>query len=340
MNTLKSYIDDLFANKAVENIIVKVGIGDKVLYELKRSVYPDFLTDKTLFDMASVTKIVATTSLALIAMDKGLLSPQDRVSKFFAVPPSAEELTVQHLMTHTMGANSGILMKSDGCYENIQNFILNIQRAFPIGSEVLYSCSGYILLGRIVETVLDSKLDDAFYRLVAAPLGMRSSVFLPDKNSNIVNANLLPEDKGKVNDPPCRYLGGVCGNAGLFSNMEDMTLYVKMLQAHGAPLFSEKTFELATQNYTANMSASRALGFLYVDERYPQTGDLFADGSIGHCGHTGQSVFVDPRTGFYVIVLSDATVSTVRRYGQKKYSDVIQMRHDIHAAIKADLCTP
>ncbi|MBR2370497.1 MAG: beta-lactamase family protein [Clostridia bacterium] len=337
MDTLKSYVDNLFENKAVENIIIKVGVGDKVLYELKRSVYPDFLTDKTLFDMASVTKIVTTTSLALIAMDKGLISPSDRVSKFFDVPQSAEQLTIQHLMTHTMGARSGILLKSDGCYENIQDFILNIPRPFPLGSEVMYSCSHFILLGRIIEKVLNCRLDEALNKYVTGPLGMKSTVFLPDSSGNIVNANMLPEDKGKVNDPPCRYLGGVCGNAGMFSNMEDMTLYAHMLLNYGAPLFSRDIFDMAARNYTGNMKESRALGFVYVDDRYVQTGGLFRDGSIGHCGHTGQSVFVDPRNQLYVIVLSDATVSTIRRYGQKRYSDVIQMRHDIHAAIKKDL---
>ena len=76
---------------------------------------------------------------------------------------------------------------------------------------------------------------------------------------------------------------------------------------------------------------------MYVDDRYQQAGGLFADGAIGHCGHTGQSVFVDYRTGLYAIVLSDATVSTVRKYGKEHYDEVVDMRARIHKAIKQDL---
>ena len=76
---------------------------------------------------------------------------------------------------------------------------------------------------------------------------------------------------------------------------------------------------------------------MYVDERYEQTGELFETGSIGHCGHTGQSVFLDYRTGLYVIILSDATVSTIKKYASECYGEVVDMRKDLHNAIKKDL---
>lgn len=152
-----------------------------------------------------------------------------------------------------------------------------------------------------------------------------------------MNSNLKSEDKGKVNDYNCRFLGGICGNAGVFSNMKDMTTYVQMLLKHGEPLIGRDTFEQAVKNYTTDMDESRGLGFLYVDEKYYQNGGLFNSGAIGHCGHTGQSVFVDLESGFYVIVLSDATISTTKKYGQEHYDEVMKMRHDIHAAIKEDL---
>ena len=84
------------------------------------------------------------------------------------------------------------------------------------------------------------------------------------------------------------------------------------------------------------MNESRALGFLYVDEKYAQAGGLFNTGTIGHCGHTGQSFFLDPVTGFYTIILSDATIGTERKYGREEYQKVCDMRADIHAAIRRD----
>ena len=337
MQHLENCIDKLFSEKTVGNIIVKVGRGDDVLYEIKRSSQNRVLTEHTLFDMASITKIVATTSLALMAMDKGLLSPDDPISNFFSVPEDKQIMTVRHLLTHTIGIGHKSLLGCEGGYENVADFILSIPSDIPIGTDVRYSCPGFILLGRIVEQLYDCRLNEAFERYVKRPLGLSATAFLPDRSLDIVNANRQEEMIGLVNDYNCRYLGGVCGNAGLFSNLSDMTVYTKMLLAHGAPLISRETFDLAASNHTAHMSESRGLGYLYVDDRYTQTGGLFRTGSIGHCGHTGQSVFADTESGLYVIILSDATVSTVRKYGKEKYSEVTQMRHDIHAAIRADL---
>ena len=81
------------------------------------------------------------------------------------------------------------------------------------------------------------------------------------------------------------------------------------------------------------MSESRALGFVYVDEKYAQTGRLFPAGSIGHCGHTGQSIFFNPKSGLYVLILSDATRAAVVKYGDERYDQVMAMRAQIHNAL-------
>lgn len=335
MKNLQGCIDSLFENNTVGNIIVRVGRGDDVLCDVMRSAENRVLDEHTLFDMASVTKIVVTTSLALIAMDEGVLSPEDKVSRFFSVPEDKSELTVKHLMTHTMGIGHKSLLGGEPC--GIENYILNIPCDIPVGSDARYSCPAFILLGRILEKLYGERLDALFEKRVAKPLGMSESGFLPDRERDIVNSIITEGMCGRVHDYNCRHLGGVCGNAGLFSNLEDMTKYAKMLVARGEPIISRDTLALAAENYTAGMSADRGLGFLYVTERYAQGGGLFPSGSIGHCGHTGQSVFVDMESGLYVIILSDATVSTVRKYGKERYSDVTDMRGAIHAAIKSDL---
>jgi len=330
MINLNEAIDEHISNGTVKNIAVRVGMGDAVLYDAFRGG----VCETTLFDMASITKIMATTSLALIAIDRGLLKLNDTVDKFY---PTDKSLTIKHLLTHTMGIGHKALNNEGTTMENVAEKILDIPSDIPIGTDVRYSCPGFILLGKILEKVFGKSFNECFQELVAGPLALHNTSFLPENRQNAVNSNLDEEKRGIVNDYNCQFLGGVAGNAGLFSTISDVTKYVRFLQNKGNPLVDEKTFLIAAQNYTESMRESRGLGFLYVDMRYSQTGGLFADGAIGHCGHTGQSVFVDYRTGLYVIILSDATICTVKKHGKEHYGEVKDMRARLHAAIKQDL---
>ena len=332
---LKEYCNYIIQENLVENLAIKVGKWDEVFFENYYSKTA-IISEQTLFDMASVSKILCTTSLALIAIDKGILSVRDSVSKFFDLPEEKAELTIYHLLTHTIGMGHKGLNIPGVTRQNVAEFILGIPNDIPIGSNVLYSCPGFILLGFILEKVFGETLDKAFQRFVTEPLNMTHTTF-GTTSMDVVNSNAKLHERGLVNDYNCRYLGGVCGNAGVFSNMHDMTKYAKMLLQRGKPLFSQATFDKAVQNYTSGMNEARGLGFLYIDDNYAQTAGLFESGAIGHCGHTGQSIFVDYRSGLYVIVLSDATISTIRRYGKEDYSKVMQMRHDLHHAIMEDL---
>lgn len=329
---IKHYIEEGHLN----NIAIRIGKGNCVLADIYESTEKN-ITDSTLFDMASVTKVMVTTMICLIAIDKKLIHLEDSVGKFFDVSEDKQKIKIKNLLTHTMGIG-GKSLRTDGCnYDNVQDFVLKIPSDVPIGSETLYSCPGYILLGKILEKVFEKRLDELFCEFVAKPLGMKRTSFLPNNKNDFVNSNLLPEEIGMVNDYNCRFLGGVAGNAGLFSCIEDVSIYAEMLLNFAYPLISRETFEMAITNYTEKLSESRALGFVYVDNKYTQTGDLFPKGSIGHCGHTGQSVFVDLKSGLYVIILSDATISGVKKYGIEKYDIVMKMREEIHNTIKKDL---
>ena len=302
MICLEKTIDEYVESGIPEHIAVRVGQGNHVIYD----TYRGGVDETTLFDMASVTKIMVTTSLALIALDNGLLNLEDKVHQFYS---TSKPFTIKNLLTHTIGIGHKSLNKEGSNYANIAEKILDIPSDIPIGTE----------------------------ELVAKPLGFENTSFLPSYGQNTVNANLNEEKRGIVNDYNCQFLGGIAGNAGLFSNLSDVTKYVEFIQNRGKPLIKEKTFLLAAHNHTAEMSESRGLGYLYVDGRYKQTGGLFEDGAIGHCGHTGQSVFVDYRSGLYVIILSDATISTVKKYGNEHYNEVMDMRARLHSAIKCDL---
>ena len=321
MKHLETCIDRLMAEKTIEHIAVRVGQGDTVLYDAYRNA-----DAATLFDMASVSKIIATTMLSLIAMDRGMMKLTDHIG----------DLTVQQLLTHTIGVGHKALNKKGNTYENIGDYILSLPRDIPAGTDVLYSCPAFILLGKHLEALYGKPLDVLLQEEVAVPLGMNRTCYRPIERKNIVNANPTATGLGIVNDYNCRFLGRIAGNAGVFSCMEDMERFMQMLLHQGKPLIRPETLKTAVQNYTIGMSESRGLGFLYVDERYAQAGGLFPNGSFGHCGHTGQSIFIDPESKLYVIILSDAT-RAVKLYGDGSYETVKQMRADLHAAIKEDL---
>ena len=336
MNNLNKLVDTLFASKSIENIAIRVGIGDEIIADKYCSAYSN-ISDNTLFDIASVSKIVCTTSLLLIAFDRGLISPDTMVNKFYDVPDDKSGLTIKNLMTHTFGIGWKPLYEMSDSTDNIENVILNTALDIPLGSDVLYSCPAYILLGKILEKVFGDSLDSLFLKYVTIPLNMTRTSYLTNERVDVVNSNIEDTLIGTVNDYNCRYLGGVAGNAGVFSSVSDLTRYARFLLSNGQPLVSKETFNMAVKNYTPGMSESRGLGFLYVDKSYKQTGSLFNCGSIGHCGHTGQSLFVNLQNGLFVIILSDSTLCTIKKYGVDTYSDVIKMREDIHNAIYADL---
>lgn len=330
-------VNQLLSEGLLSSIAIRVGKFDKVLGEVYASnINPP--TKTTLFDMASVTKILSVTAISLISINKGILKLTDKVNDFFPVDENYKDLTVYNLLTHTMGIGHRNLTQNGNSYDNIADYILSL-KGNGVNEHVEYSCPAFILMGKILEKIYNKKLDVLFKEMVAVPLKMERSGFCPDTKlyTDIVNSNSSMSEIGIVNDYNCKYLGGVAGNAGIFSCISDMTEFVNALLNDGKPLFSKAIMDIACKNYTQGMEESRGIGFLYVDDTYEQTGDLFPVGSIGHCGHTGQSIFLNRESGLYVIILSDATISTVKKYGREDYQKVIDMRKNIHTAIKKDL---
>ena len=178
MRHLEEAIDTYIENGIVRHIAVRVGVGGEAPYTALRSV-----DEGTLFDMASCTKIMATTSLALIALDRKMLSIGDPVSSFY---PDNKGITVKNLLTHTIGIGYKDLRQYGFSPESVAEGILSIPSDIPVGSDVRYSCPGYILLGKILERVFDMPLNLAFDKFVAEPLGLSDSSFLPEDRSRAV----------------------------------------------------------------------------------------------------------------------------------------------------------
>lgn len=330
---LEQKMQELLAEKSVSNLMIRIGCGEEILgdFVAAEGKAPD---QYTLFDMASVTKIVVTTTLLLMTIDEGKISLTDTVGQYFKASENRKNITIHQLMTHTWGVGYNYLNTEEYSYGNIDEYILKIPQTAEPGSMVQYSCPGFVLLGKILEGIYGKDLNTMFAERVAKPLQMTHSGYLPE-DTNSITSNI--DGKIAVNDHNCRNLGGIAGNAGLFSCLSDMTRFVGMLRQEGAPLISKGLFKEACRNQTENLNAARGLGYLYVDEKYEQTGKLFPIGSIGHCGHTGQSVFLDRNSGLYVIILSDATLCSQKKHGFVRYDEVMRMRADLHNAIWEDL---
>ncbi len=334
----EAFIKEHVKNGKADDVMLSVGTADGESYRFFSSKRGNVLNEKTLCDMMSVTKILATTPLCLMAIDEGKLALDDTIGKFFPyAPEDKRDITVFQMLTHQSGMSHCFVKPTFGPFDKDEaaQFQLNRPLAAKPGEKFIYCCNNMILLAFIIEKLYRKPFDLLFNERIAFPLNMDRTRFLCRDTENSILCTLTPwVGENMCCDPSARRLGGVAGNAGVFSCLEDMEKFALSLLNCHAPLISESTFDLAHTNHTPHLSDSRGLGYVYVDGRYPQTGRLFSNGSIGHCGHSGTSVFVDFEKGMYVVILSNTT----RLAEEKKlgYGVTMQFRANLHNAIASD----
>lgn len=291
-------------------------------------------TLQTRFDMASLTKVLSTTMIALLAIDGGKLCLWDPISRFFPVDKDKESISIFHLLTHTSGLLPHIMLEdtitSPG---QAVDCILKSALIHDVGAVPDYSCMGFIVLGRILESIYGKPLDILAKEMVFAPLGMMSTGYLPHPG-NIAATEIDPSTgnafTGIVHDENARFLNGVSGNAGVFSNLEDFITFAAMLASGGGfkgkPFLSPAVFKIAIQNYTLGADVHRGLGFHLAGTPANFMGDLFPPNSFGHTGFTGTSLAIDPDTGFYVALLTN------RVHPSRDNLQLMRIRRQLHNA--------
>lgn len=314
---------------------------------------PDVNLD-TYFDAASLGKVFPSTALALQAIGKGLLSLDDTLEKFFPfIPDDKKNITVYNLLTHTSGLIRRPYPEKLGLRgrDGVAEFIFSNPLVYETGTSFAYCCDGIMLLGLILEKVLECTLEEAFERYIKQPFGMTRSTYhiaLDEENSVLCNHRA---DLGGLiyDDDNVRQLCGIpAGNGGLFVTAGDLKKFVKALIAKDPRLYSEEMFDLAERNYTGALPIldstrsveNHGLGFVYVNENCELARDLFPEGSIGHCGWSGQSFYVNREHSLYVILLTNSMrCQNLEKKLRSTARDraVHQMRIDIHRAIKKDL---
>lgn len=281
---VKSLLDEGKQKRYFEKAAIYIGNREKTLFEY----FID--ADKyTLFDMASLTKIMVTTMITFKFIEEGKLCLFDTLENFFEVPEDKKGITISHLTTHTGGFEPSFNIEEVAkTQDRILEVILERPLYSHVGMEVHYSCIGYIVLGKILEKIGGTSLDKLAKLYVFEPLMLTSSTYNPT-GTNIAATEYSIEQgrhlKGIVHDENARFIGA-SGNAGLFSNIEDVASFGRMLANKG-------------------MQEARGLGFSLYNHDFHPAGDLLSLGSFGHTGFTGTSLFVDKESGLYVVLLTN-----------------------------------
>ncbi|MCK9314911.1 MAG: beta-lactamase family protein [Verrucomicrobia bacterium] len=289
--------------------------GDKAL---QPNVEPN--SEDTIYDLASLTKVVATAPSIMLLQERGLINVDAPASQYLpAFTNSAQKsITVRHLLTHTSGLRPGIGYKGWSGYDaGIATACKELPKQEP-GTKFVYSDINFILLGEIVRTVSNKRIDEFALENIYKPLGMVDTCYNPplEKMDRIAPTQLTDGAmlRGVVHDPTSRTMDGVAGHAGVFSTIADLALYDNMLLHEGRygknlkrQLFKPETVRLmASTQSPAGLEAQRSLGWDVATGYSSPRGDIFPPGeSFGHTGFTGTSMWIFPKEGIFYIFLSN-----------------------------------
>lgn len=290
-----------------------------------------------LWDLASVTKPVV--GLAVTALvERGVLDLSGTVGDHLPEYRGGDKagLTVGHLLTHTSGIPGRVpLYREHPTREALLEALrLLPPRAAP-GTRVEYSSQGFILLGLIAERAAGEPLDDLVDRLVCAPLGMKETGYRLDAAGRA--RAVATEDcpwrghgvVGEVHDENAVVLGGVAGHAGLFAPLADMERLGRSLAGGARELLRPETFALMTAPHTDHLALRRGLAWQGQDAVDSPVGPSFGPDSFGHTGFTGTSVWVDPATGRYAVLLTN------RVHPSRDGDGIVAVRRAFHEAAAA-----
>jgi len=276
------------------------------------------VTPATIFDLASVTKAVATTSVAMLLYERGLLDLDAPVAgmvpEFISDDPRRQEVTLRMLLAHSSGlpAYEKLFLKA-----NDRAGLLELAFATPLaadpGATAVYSDIGFILLAVALERLADEPLDRFCQREIFDPLGMANTCFNPPKK---LKSHIPPTANDRsfrqriiqveVQDENASVLGGVAGHAGVFSTAADLAKFALATMRGGRPILRSDTVSLFTRRQSRPAGTSRALGW-DTPSTPSQSGKYFGHSSFGHLGYTGTSLWIDPERQLSITLLTNRT---------------------------------
>jgi SSS family transporter len=312
------------ATKKFPGAVVIAGHNGRIVFQKaygNRSLTPEpeAMTEETIFDLASLTKVLATAPAVMQLYEQGRFRLNDPVAQYlpeFAVN-GKQDITIRQLLTHYSGLPPDVPLEDRwaGKQEGLRRAFASTPVTAP-GVQFRYSDINFIVLGALVEKLSGLTLDQYQQRYLAQPLGLEHTRFLPPESWRNRIAPTQYEQgvllRGVVHDPTARRMGGVAGDAGLFSTAGDVAIYAQNLldrlagRSSRFPLQQLTLEKMTTPGQPATGTALRGLGWDIESPFSSNRGELFPVGSFGHTGFTGTSIWMDPTSDTYVVFMSNA----------------------------------
>jgi CubicO group peptidase (beta-lactamase class C family) len=315
------------------NLIAHQGLGHFTYDAASPAV-----TAATIYDLASITKVIATTAASMILYDRGLLKLDqclvDLLPDFASDDPRRRQVTLRMLLAHSSGLPAYIrLFQTAHNKEQLLQQALQIPLTAAPGSRAEYSDIGFILLGQALEKLSSEPLDQFCQREIFAKLNLAPTCFNPPASLKLA----IPptEDdrtfrdrliQGEVNDENASVMGGVAGHAGCFSTVLDVSVFAQCMLQGGSPLVKKETLEIFTRRQDSPTGSSRALGW-DTPSQPSQSGKYFSSRSYGHLGYTGTSLWIDPDRQLSVTLLTNRT------WPDRSSQSIKQIRPAFHDAV-------
>lgn len=297
------------------------------------------MTTETIFDLASVSKVIGTTTAAMLLYDEGKLNLDEKVATYLPEFGNygKEIITVRNLLLHNAGLRAWVPFYKDfKTADEVLNAIMKSELEYPVGTKFVYSDLGMITLQRIIERISGNRLDYFLKERVFDRLGMKKTMYnpppefwyncAPTEKDTYWRMNTM---KGKVHDETAYMLNGIAGHAGLFSTAGDLSIFLQMMLQKGK--YGELQFikESTVEEWTKRQSeqSTRGLGWDTKSETGSSAGSLFSINSFGHTGYTGTSVWVDKDKKLFAILLTN------RVHPTRENTKIIRFRPQVHDEI-------
>ena len=292
-------------------------------------------TTETLYDIASLSKVVSTSTMIAKLIEDNLLTFDTKVSSILD-NFIYDDVTILDLIVHTSGYPA-----DDKNYkkclnkEELYNFILHLPRTYQRGTKVEYSCFNYIILGKIIEK-LKGNMEDYANEVLFNYLGNNHILYNPinkgrlDDCAPTERSDIRGIIQGEVHDGKAYILGGVAGNAGVFADIEGLSYFVEMMLNNGMfkgnQILQKETIDLFKESYTYNLNESRTMGGWYYGDLTTSAGTKVSKHSLYHTGFTGTSIYIDYDRNCGIVLLTNAIHPS-------RETSIVKVRKSFHEQI-------